>query len=306
MAMQSSARLIRRYYHEMWNRWNFALAHQLLAPRIRFRGSLGVEVRGIEAFKGYMRHVQSAFPDFSNTIEEVVSQRTRIVARLSYRGTHRGELFGIPPTGKRIAYSGAAFFRISRGKIAAGWVLGDTAALIRQLDAPPSSHSRGATESGLRIVAANAGQRDWAASLMASSEPWITLRRDLASCRTACHRPDSLLFVALSGTETCGFIILQRRGVADSPYIKSLAVVEQHRGRGVGSRLIRFAEDFFRLSASHIFICASSFNSRARALYERLGYAHVAELKDFVIPGASEILMRKSLLSTAQVNASAR
>ncbi len=305
MPAPSGARIIRRYYLEMWNRWIFALADRLLSPDIRFRGSLGVDVRGIEAFRGYMRHVQCAFPDFSNTIEEVVAQETKIVARLTYRGTHRGELFGIPPTGKRIAYSGAAFFRISRGKIAEGWVLGDTTALIRQLDAPPSSPPREAAQSRFRIVAANAEQRDWAAALMASSEPWTTLRRDLPSCRAACHRPDSLLFIAFLDAEPCGFVILQRRGVADSPYIKSIAVVESHRGRGVGSRLIRFAEDFFRLSASHIFICASSFNPRARALYERLGYSYVAELKDFVILGASEILLHKSLLSTAQGNTSA-
>jgi steroid delta-isomerase-like uncharacterized protein len=295
MAVEANARIIERYYYELWNSWNFALADELLAPAIEFRGSLGVEVRGIEAFQGYMRLVQNAFPDFSNTMEDLVSQRNKIVARLTYRGTHRGELFGIPATGKRIAYSGSAFFHIARGKIMQGWVLGDTAGLIRQLDAPPGFDRAEAADSATRIVAATPDQREWAAALMAASEPWITLRRDLAACRRSFHRPDSLVFIALAGTEPCGFLILQRRGVADSPYIKSIGVAEAFRGQGVGTRLMRFAEDFFRPDARHMFICASSFNPRARALYERLGYSYVAELKDFVIPGASEILLHKSL-----------
>jgi len=293
MAVQPNARLIERYYQEMWNGWNFALADELLAPAIRFRGSLGIDVHGIEGFKGYMRHVQCAFPDFSNTIEEMISQRTKIVARLTYRGTHCGELFGIPPTGKRISYQGVAFFRISRGKIAEGWVLGDTAELVRQLDAAPGADAGGIDNSGTRIVSANREQREWAASLMAASEPWITLGRDLAACRRAFHRPDSLVFIAMAGAEPCGFMILQRRGVADSPYVKSIAVAERYRGRGIGTRLMRFAEDFFRPESRRLFICASSFNPRARALYERLGYVYVADLKDFAIPGASEILMHK-------------
>jgi [ribosomal protein S18]-alanine N-acetyltransferase len=295
MASQQNARIIERYYQEMWNAWNFTLADELLAPEIRFRGSLAIEVQGIDAFKDYMRYVQNAFPDFSNTIEEVVCQGKKIAARLTYRGTQRGELFGIPATGKRVAYSGAAIFQITRGKIAEGWVLGDTAELIRQLNAVPSPAPADNAVSTTRIVAATPAQREWAAALMAGSEPWITLGRDLDACHRAFHRPDSLVFIALTGDEPCGFTILQRRGVADSPYIKSVGVAERFRGRGVGTRLVQFGEDFFRQESRHIFVCVSSFNSRARLLYERLGYAYVAELKDFVIAGASEILLHKPI-----------
>jgi len=295
MAVPPNARLIRRYYHDLWNKWNFGLAGEILAPRIHFRGSLGIEVRGIDAFHGYMRHVQSAFPDFTNSIEEIVSQGNRIVARLAYRGTHRGELFGIPPTGNRIEYAGTSFFQIARGKITRGWVLGDTAALIRQLDAPSAIVSRTSSRSGIRIVPASTEHREWAARLMSSSEPWLTLGRDLAASRRVFHRPDSLVFIALSGSEPCAFLILQRRGIADSPYIKSMGVEPRFRGRGLGTRLVRFAEDYFRSEYRHIFICVSSFNPRARALYERLGYSYVAELKDFAIPSASEFLLHKPL-----------
>ena len=125
--------LVRRYYEEMWNRWNFALANELLADDISFRGSLGAEMRGREQFCDYILRVQHAFPDFQNRINQMVAEDDCVVARLTYTGTHRGEIFGIPATGKRISYAGAAFYRIANDRIAEGWVLGDVAGLLRQL-----------------------------------------------------------------------------------------------------------------------------------------------------------------------------
>lgn len=125
--------LIQRYYHEMWNAWNFAAADELLAADISFRGSLGAEMRGRAAFRDYMRQVQAAFPDFHNAIEQMIEEGDHIVVRLMYTGTHRGPIFGVPPTGKRISYAGAAFFRIAQNQIAQGWVLGDIMALFSQI-----------------------------------------------------------------------------------------------------------------------------------------------------------------------------
>jgi steroid delta-isomerase-like uncharacterized protein len=126
------------HYYEMWNRWDFALADELIAEDISFRGSLGVDVRGREGFKGYMRAVCAAFPDFHNRIEELVAEDDKVAVRLTYTGTHRGELFGIRPTGRQVSYAGVAIFRIVEGRIAEGWVLGDVHGLVQQLsDAIP-------------------------------------------------------------------------------------------------------------------------------------------------------------------------
>jgi len=125
--------LIRRYYEELWNRWDFALAGELVGEDVSFRGSLGVEVRGREGFVGYMRSVARAFPDFHNTVEELVAEGDRVVARLTYRGTHGGPLFDLPPTGRAVSYAGMALFRIAGGRIASGFVVGDTGRLMREL-----------------------------------------------------------------------------------------------------------------------------------------------------------------------------
>jgi len=146
---------------------------------------------------------------------------------------------------------------------------------------------------GILMAEATEAEREWCAQLMAGSEPWITLRRGLEQCRAVCGRADLRLLVAHEGGVLCGFVLLHPRGVAGSPYIASIAVDPQWRGKGVGSRMLEHVEG---LSASRwIFLCVSSFNAAARRLYERHGYRQVGEFADYVIDGASEILMQKRL-----------
>jgi steroid delta-isomerase-like uncharacterized protein len=133
MSLEENKSLVRRYYEEMWNRWDLSLADELIGEGLAFRGSLGVAVRGRDGFRDYMRAVRRVFPDFHNRIEELVAEDDQVVARLTYTATHDGELFGIGPTGKRVIYAGVAIFRITAGRITEGWVLGDVHGLMRQL-----------------------------------------------------------------------------------------------------------------------------------------------------------------------------
>jgi [ribosomal protein S18]-alanine N-acetyltransferase len=137
--------------------------------------------------------------------------------------------------------------------------------------------------------------REWCANLMASSEPWITLGRTIEQTRPLFYRSDTTLFIARRETGQTGFLLLRDRGIIYSPYIASLAVAPEARSMGIGSRLIAFVEDRERQKSKHIFLCVSSFNTGARALYERLGYTVVGELQDYIVDGLSEILMSKRL-----------
>lgn len=150
-------------------------------------------------------------------------------------------------------------------------------------------------ERDLDIGPARDGEGEWAARLMAASDPWITLGRGLDACRAACSRPGYELFVARRGDEPLGFALVHPRGVAGSPYLASIAVAAASRGLGIGRALLSFVENRFRPEARHFFLCVSSFNVPARRLYERQGYEAVGVLEDYVIDGASEILMHKWL-----------
>lgn len=87
--------LVRRYYDEMWNRWDLSLAEELLAPELRFRGSLGMVMEGIRGFCRYARAVWMGFPDFHNEVVTMVVEGDVVVARMVFSGTHRGEVLGL-------------------------------------------------------------------------------------------------------------------------------------------------------------------------------------------------------------------
>jgi steroid delta-isomerase-like uncharacterized protein len=138
MSQLSNVELIERFYTHLWNRFDKALIPVMLTEDLEFRGSLGHAARGHGQFAAYLDFIQAAFPDFTNTIEEVVSEGERSFTRLTYRGTHSGELFGVPATGRRVEYAGAARFRFRDGRIAAVWVLGDVFGLLQQLHGCPA------------------------------------------------------------------------------------------------------------------------------------------------------------------------
>ncbi|MGE5454849.1 MAG: GNAT family N-acetyltransferase [Methylocystaceae bacterium] len=131
------------------------------------------------------------------------------------------------------------------------------------------------------------------ALLMSSSEPWITLQRDYNKSLKVFAEDLNETYVADKDGQILGFIILQLKG-AFVGYIRSLGVIPEMRGLGIGERLLDFAEKIVFNEHPNLFICVSSFNLRARELYERHGFKVVGELDEFIVPGHSEILMRKT------------
>ncbi len=143
----------------------------------------------------------------------------------------------------------------------------------------------------IHITPAAPDDFEWCARMMASTEPWITLERDLAGCRSALVRPGTELFVA---GDKSGFILVAPYGLAGSPYIASIAVAAERRGQGIGSELLRFAEEHFA-GRGHLFLLVSSFNDEAQNLYRRRGYEFVGELKNYIVAGQSELILHKRI-----------
>jgi steroid delta-isomerase-like uncharacterized protein len=111
MSTAANKDLVRRYYEELWNQWRLDLIDQLIASDFAFRGSIGLQVQGRDGFRDYMATIRAAFPDFHNVVEDLIAEGDQVAARLTYRGTHRGSLLGVAPTGRRISYAGMALFR---------------------------------------------------------------------------------------------------------------------------------------------------------------------------------------------------
>jgi steroid delta-isomerase-like uncharacterized protein len=123
--------VVRRFYEELWNRWRLELAEELMAPDVRFRGTLGRVCEGRDEFRAYAEAVRAAFPDWHNRIDELLVVGDRVVTRMTWNGTHQGPLGDVEPTGAWVEYPGAAFFRVADGLIEEAWVIGDTGALWR-------------------------------------------------------------------------------------------------------------------------------------------------------------------------------
>jgi ribosomal protein S18 acetylase RimI-like enzyme len=131
------------------------------------------------------------------------------------------------------------------------------------------------------------------AALMASSEPWVTLKRDYEASLRFLRDPCRERYSAYSGARLAGFLILNLQGAVVG-YLQTICIAPEFRGVGLGSSLIAFAETRIFQDHPNVFLCVSSFNHAARRLYARLGYSVVGELTDYLVPGCSEILMRKS------------
>lgn len=132
------------------------------------------------------------------------------------------------------------------------------------------------------------------ATIMCESEPWITLQRNYSDCLESVHGNYKEIYMTKDNNKLSGFIILQMAGTFKG-YIQTICVAPEARGKGIGTALIQFAEQRIFSISPNAFMCVSSFNHEAAKLYQQLGYEKIGELKDFILEGYSEILLRKSI-----------
>lgn len=127
--------MVRLFYDEMWNKADKSRIPEIFHPDFSFRGSLGPVLIGHEQFAGYVEDVVAALPDFVCEILEMTEEDIRVVAKMLFYGSHRGELLGYAPTGKRVHWHGSAHFKFRAGQVAELWVLGDVHGLTQELEA---------------------------------------------------------------------------------------------------------------------------------------------------------------------------
>jgi len=137
--MPTPTDLVRRFYDEVWNRQDEAVARAILHADFRFRGSLGPELRGVDGFIDYLRATHRALGSCTCIVDDLVATTDRAAARMRFRGIHRARFFGVEATGREIIWAGAAFFTSDGNQIVALWVLGDLDGVKRQLGAAAES-----------------------------------------------------------------------------------------------------------------------------------------------------------------------
>jgi steroid delta-isomerase-like uncharacterized protein len=139
MAAGDDNKALIRQWVETWNTANVAAVdHQITPTYVRHDPNMP-EIHGPEAEKHLFTMYLTAFPDLRFTIDDLIAaEGDKVVARLTARGTQRGELLGLPPTGKHMTVSMTEIFRISEGRIAEQWCTVDMLGMMQQLGALPA------------------------------------------------------------------------------------------------------------------------------------------------------------------------
>ena len=135
---ENNKAIVRRLIAELWNNGNLSVADEIFTPNYQHHDSSTPDFgRGPESEKQRATLYRTAFPDLHLTIEDLIAEGETVMTRWSCRGTHKGDLNGIAPTGKQITISGVTVARISNGKMAESYVNWDALGLMQQLGVVP-------------------------------------------------------------------------------------------------------------------------------------------------------------------------
>ena len=132
------------------------------------------------------------------------------------------------------------------------------------------------------------------AEIMAVSEPWATLDISMDQIMEILNDPLFEVFVAFIDDEIVGTMVIHSKG-AFSGYLKSIAIKPSWRGKELGEQMMYYIENVIFSTYKNLFLCVSSFNHDAQLFYAKLGYEKIGELKDYLVKGHDEILMRKTI-----------
>jgi steroid delta-isomerase-like uncharacterized protein len=95
-------------------------------------------------YKQRLTALWTAFPDAHLVVEDLIAEGDKVASRYTFRGTHQGEIMGIPPTGKRVSWTGIAISRIEDGKFVEDWFSSDDLGFLPQVGAIPQMAQGGA------------------------------------------------------------------------------------------------------------------------------------------------------------------
>jgi steroid delta-isomerase-like uncharacterized protein len=126
--------IARREFEEVYSRGNLDVVDEIVsAEYVCYDPALPEPVRGREGLKQAVTGFRRAFPDLTFTVEDQIVEGDTVVTRWTATGTHRGELFGLAGTGRRVTMTGIDIERFADGRIVEVWASWDLHGLLRQL-----------------------------------------------------------------------------------------------------------------------------------------------------------------------------
>jgi steroid delta-isomerase-like uncharacterized protein len=138
MSTEQNKAAVRRMYEGVHNRGDWAVCDELLAPEfVDHAAPPGNTSRGPESLKQTIGILRGAFPDLHNSVEDMVAEDDKVAFRVTSTGTHRGDFFGLPPTGRSFVQEQVHIVRLADGKFVEHWAARDDLGMMQQLGALP-------------------------------------------------------------------------------------------------------------------------------------------------------------------------
>ena len=135
--MSADPKAVARLLIDIFNRGTLDDADGVLASNYRYRGP-GGELHGASGWKHLAQMYRDAFPDVVMTIDEQIAEGDKVVTRFTARGTHRGELAGVAPSGRFVSVPCLSIDRIAGGRIVESFELFDQLGMFQAIGTLPA------------------------------------------------------------------------------------------------------------------------------------------------------------------------
>jgi len=134
MSTSANKEIVLRY-QEIYNSNNLDALSEVVAEDFLTPRMMPGMPPGLEGARRIHKATLLGMPDWHTKIVDLIAEDDKVVARITMTGTHTGDFFGIPATGKKISFSGIYIVRIANGKIVEHWGEEDSVGLLQQLGA---------------------------------------------------------------------------------------------------------------------------------------------------------------------------
>jgi predicted ester cyclase len=132
VSAEENKAVILRLFDEVYNGHNLDALDELVAEDVVNHSATEEHKRGIEGFRHVMEWGTALMPDGRYELLDVIAEGDKVACHVRVSGTMRGELFGVPPTGKSAAFEHVHWHRVAGGKLVERWaVRDDLGALIQ-------------------------------------------------------------------------------------------------------------------------------------------------------------------------------
>ena len=140
MSAEDNKTIIRRWIEEAWNKGNVDIADDIYSSNYIARDldDSNRVLHGPEDIKQSVIMMRAAFPDIHFTIDHLIAEGDKVVGAFTIRGTHRGDLSGIAPTGKQVVFTAVDIWRFEGSKIVQRYIASvDRLSIMQQLGVIP-------------------------------------------------------------------------------------------------------------------------------------------------------------------------